>query len=137
MTISAVTLPPPNIGGASSSTTIDKDAPSLSTSPKNETTPPLINSKNVEQPPNEEVADFQQPHINTRRWTNDHLLVIIIGNPSKPVSTRCQHATDALWCYFHAFLVKEEPKNCKEAMKKSSWIKAMQEEINKFEPLEV
>ncbi|GKE98986.1 hypothetical protein Tco_0022337 [Tanacetum coccineum] len=63
---------------------------------------------------------FQQPQINTKRWTRDHPLVTIIGNPSKPFSTRRQLATDALWCYFHAFLVKEEPKNYKEAMIESS-----------------
>nr|GEV56662.1 integrase, catalytic region, zinc finger, CCHC-type, peptidase aspartic, catalytic [Tanacetum cinerariifolium] len=75
---------------------------------------------------------FQQPQINTKRWTWDHLLVTIIDNPSKPILTRHQLATDALWCYFHAFLVKEEPKNYKEAMIESSWIKAMQEKIHKF-----
>ncbi|GKC35680.1 retrovirus-related pol polyprotein from transposon TNT 1-94 [Tanacetum coccineum] len=46
-------------------------------------------------------------------------------------------STDALWCYFHAFLAKEEPKNYKEAMIESSWIEAMQEEIHKFDRLEV
>nr|GEZ55861.1 retrovirus-related Pol polyprotein from transposon TNT 1-94 [Tanacetum cinerariifolium] len=46
-------------------------------------------------------------------------------------------ATDALWCFFHAFLVKEEPKTYKEAMIESSWIEAMQEEIHEFEWLEV
>ncbi|GKD28826.1 hypothetical protein Tco_1239604 [Tanacetum coccineum] len=167
--ISAATLPPPDTAGASSSTSIDKDAPYPSTSPNNETTSSLINSTNVEEPNNEEDAEFdsdtftnpfaplvtssaesssrivdtsnmhtfQQPQINTKRWTKDHPLVTIIGNPSKPVSTRRQLATDALWCYFHTFLVKEEPKNYKEAMIESSWIEAMQEDIYKFERLEV
>ncbi|GJX78303.1 hypothetical protein Tco_0325114 [Tanacetum coccineum] len=62
---------------------------------------------------------FQQPHVNTERWTKDHPLVTIISNPPKPVSTRRQLATDALWCYFHAFLTKVESKNYKEAMKES------------------
>ncbi|GKB82983.1 retrovirus-related pol polyprotein from transposon TNT 1-94 [Tanacetum coccineum] len=80
---------------------------------------------------------FQQPLIYTKRWIKDHPSTTIIDDPSKPVSTRCQLSTDALWCYFHAFLAKEEPKNYKEAMEESFWIEAMQEEIHEFERLEV
>ncbi|GKC21105.1 retrovirus-related pol polyprotein from transposon TNT 1-94 [Tanacetum coccineum] len=80
---------------------------------------------------------FQQPQINTRRCTKDHLLVTIMGNPSNPVSTRSQLTTNALWCYFYAFLTKVEPKNYKEAMKESSWIEANQDEIHEFERLKV
>ncbi|GJU14945.1 retrovirus-related pol polyprotein from transposon TNT 1-94 [Tanacetum coccineum] len=64
------------------------------------------------------------------------MFTTIIGDLSKPISTRRQLSTDALWCYFHSLLAKEEPKNYKEAMIKSSWIKAMQEEIHEFERLE-
>ncbi|GKC53075.1 hypothetical protein Tco_1075820 [Tanacetum coccineum] len=78
---------------------------------------------------------FQQPQINTKRWKKDHPLVTIIDNPSKPVSIRRQLATDALGCYFHAFLTKVEPKNYKEAIKESSWIEVMQDEIHEFERL--
>ncbi|GJX26092.1 hypothetical protein Tco_0232388 [Tanacetum coccineum] len=48
-TISAATLLPPDIAGASSSTTIDQDAPSPSTLPNNETTASPIHSTNVEE----------------------------------------------------------------------------------------
>ncbi|GKA34634.1 retrovirus-related pol polyprotein from transposon TNT 1-94 [Tanacetum coccineum] len=78
---------------------------------------------------------FQQPQTYIRRWTKDHPLVTIIDNPSKPVSTRRQLTTDAIWCYFRAFLTKFEPKNYKEAMNESSWIEAMQEEIHEFKRL--
>ncbi|GJZ36180.1 integrase, catalytic region, zinc finger, CCHC-type containing protein [Tanacetum coccineum] len=165
--ISVETLPPPNIAEASSSSTsIDKDAPSTTTSPKNETLSPPINSTNVE--PNEEVAEFdsdtftnpfappetnltksssrivntsnmhtfQQPSIYTKRRTKDHLLVTIIGDLSKPISTRRQLSTDALWCYFHVLLAKEESKNYKEAMEESCWTEDMQEKIHEFEQLE-
>ncbi|GJW74273.1 retrovirus-related pol polyprotein from transposon TNT 1-94 [Tanacetum coccineum] len=56
--ISVATLPPPDTVGASSysSTSIDKDAPSPSTSPNNEATNSPLNSTNVE--PNEEAAEF-------------------------------------------------------------------------------
>ncbi|GJS13075.1 retrovirus-related pol polyprotein from transposon TNT 1-94 [Tanacetum coccineum] len=57
-TISVATLPPPDTAGASSSTTIDQDAPSPSTSPNNELTSPSINSTNVKEPNNEEEAEF-------------------------------------------------------------------------------
>ncbi|GKB21523.1 hypothetical protein Tco_0855446, partial [Tanacetum coccineum] len=61
----------------------------------------------------------------------------IIGNPSCSVSTRKQLQTDAMWCYFDAFLTSIEPKNFKQAMTKPSWIDAMQEEIHEFQRLEV
>ncbi|GJT51339.1 retrovirus-related pol polyprotein from transposon TNT 1-94 [Tanacetum coccineum] len=53
------------------------------------------------------------------------------------ISTRKQLQTDAMWCYFDAFLTSVEPKNFKEAMLESSWIEAMQEEIHEFKRLEV
>ncbi|GKA06999.1 retrovirus-related pol polyprotein from transposon TNT 1-94 [Tanacetum coccineum] len=57
--ISIVTLLPPDTAEASpSSTYIDKDAPSLSISPNNETKTSQINSINVEQPHNKEVVEF-------------------------------------------------------------------------------
>ncbi|GJY34511.1 retrovirus-related pol polyprotein from transposon TNT 1-94 [Tanacetum coccineum] len=80
---------------------------------------------------------FYQPQINTKRWTKDHPLITVIDDPSKPVSTRRQLATDAMWYYFLAFLTKVEPKNYKESMTESLWIKAMQEEIHEFERLNV
>nr|GEV20823.1 retrovirus-related Pol polyprotein from transposon TNT 1-94 [Tanacetum cinerariifolium] len=54
----AATLPPPDTAEAFSSSTIDQDAPSPSTSPKNETTPSPILSTNVKEPNEEEEAEF-------------------------------------------------------------------------------
>ncbi|GJW30661.1 retrovirus-related pol polyprotein from transposon TNT 1-94 [Tanacetum coccineum] len=71
------------------------------------------------------------------RWTKDHLIANVIGDPSRSVSTRKQLKTDAMWCYFDAFLTSVEPKNFKQAMTKPSWIDAMQEEIHEFQRLEV
>ncbi|GJU54168.1 retrovirus-related pol polyprotein from transposon TNT 1-94 [Tanacetum coccineum] len=59
------------------------------------------------------------------------------GDPSRSVSTRKQLETDAMWCYFDAFLTSVEPKNFKQAMTKPSWIDAMQEEIHEFKRLKV
>ncbi|GJX89429.1 retrovirus-related pol polyprotein from transposon TNT 1-94 [Tanacetum coccineum] len=56
--ISATTLPPPDTAEASSSTSINPDAPSPSNSPNNETTTSQINYTNVEKPNNAEVVEF-------------------------------------------------------------------------------
>ncbi|GKD34372.1 retrovirus-related pol polyprotein from transposon TNT 1-94, partial [Tanacetum coccineum] len=71
------------------------------------------------------------------RWTKDHLIANLIGDPSHSVSTRKQLKTDAMWCYFDAFLTSVEPKNFKQAMTEPSWIDGMQEEIHEFERLQV
>ncbi|GKD16654.1 retrovirus-related pol polyprotein from transposon TNT 1-94, partial [Tanacetum coccineum] len=71
------------------------------------------------------------------RWTKDHIIENVIGDPSRSVSTRKQPKTDAMWCYFDAFQTSIELKNFKQAMTEPSWINAMQEEIHKFERLQV
>ncbi|GJX24242.1 retrovirus-related pol polyprotein from transposon TNT 1-94 [Tanacetum coccineum] len=38
------------------------------------------------------------------KWTKNHLIANVIGDPSRSVSTRKQLQTDAIWCYFDAFL---------------------------------
>ncbi|GJU05849.1 retrovirus-related pol polyprotein from transposon TNT 1-94, partial [Tanacetum coccineum] len=70
-------------------------------------------------------------------WTKDHPIANVIGDPSCSVSIRKQLETDAMWCYFDAFLTLVESKNFKQAMTKPSWIDEMQEEIHEFERLEV
>ncbi|GKA28757.1 hypothetical protein Tco_0715002 [Tanacetum coccineum] len=44
----------------------------------------------------------------------------VIGDPSRSVSKRKQLETDAMWCYFDAFLTSVEPKNFKQAMTEPS-----------------
>ncbi|GJX92835.1 retrovirus-related pol polyprotein from transposon TNT 1-94 [Tanacetum coccineum] len=55
----------------------------------------------------------------------------------RPVSTRKQLETDAMWCFFNEFLTHVEPKTYKQALEHSCWIEAMQEEIHEFERLDV
>nr|GEW40345.1 retrovirus-related Pol polyprotein from transposon TNT 1-94 [Tanacetum cinerariifolium] len=107
--ISAATLLPLNTPGASSSssTSIDKDAPSQSTSPNNEATKSPLNSTNVET--NEYVVEFD----------NDKFT-----SPFAPLDTNSAESSSRI------------PKNYKESMEESCWIEAMQEEIYKFERLE-
>nr|GEW14829.1 hypothetical protein [Tanacetum cinerariifolium] len=74
-------------------------------------------------------------HHNSK-WTKDHPLQNIIGQLSRPVSTRLQLHEQALFCYYDAFLTSVEPKTYMEALTQSCWIEAMQEELNEFERLE-
>ncbi|GKA01720.1 retrovirus-related pol polyprotein from transposon TNT 1-94 [Tanacetum coccineum] len=70
------------------------------------------------------------------RWTKYYPIANVIGDPSCSVSIRKQLHTDAMWCYFDAFLTSVEPKNFKQAMTEPSWIDAIQEEIHEFQRLE-
>ncbi|GJR42093.1 gag-pol polyprotein [Tanacetum coccineum] len=80
---------------------------------------------------------FYQPHDSEYRWTKDHLLSQVHGNPSKPVQTRRQLATDPKMCMFVLTVSTTKPKTIKEAMADSRWIKAMQEELHQFNRLQV
>nr|GEX44594.1 hypothetical protein [Tanacetum cinerariifolium] len=82
------------------------------------------------------VIQIHTPFKHLGRWTKDHPIANVIGDSSRSVSTRKQLETNAMWCYFDAFLSSVEPKNFKQAMTDPSWINAMQEEIHKFERLE-
>ncbi|GJU77080.1 retrovirus-related pol polyprotein from transposon TNT 1-94, partial [Tanacetum coccineum] len=77
------------------------------------------------------------PFEHLGKWTENHPITNVIGDPSRSVSTRKQLQTDTMWCYFDAFLTSIEPKNFKQAMTEPSWIDAMQEEIHEFQRLEV
>ncbi|GJX24494.1 retrovirus-related pol polyprotein from transposon TNT 1-94 [Tanacetum coccineum] len=68
------------------------------------------------------------------KWTKDHPLQNIIGDPSRPVSTRLQLHKQAMFCYNDPFLTLVEPKMYKDALTQSCWIEAMQEELHEFEP---
>nr|GEY94386.1 hypothetical protein [Tanacetum cinerariifolium] len=70
------------------------------------------------------------------KWTKDYPLDNIIGQLSRPVSTRLKLHEQALFCYYDAFLTYVEPRTCKDALTQSCWIEAMQEELNEFERLE-
>ncbi|GJY04271.1 putative ribonuclease H-like domain-containing protein [Tanacetum coccineum] len=76
-----------------------------------------------------------QPHHHLGKWSNDHPLDNVIGNPSRPVSTKKQLTTDALWCLYNSVLSKVEPKNFKSAITEDCWFQAMQDEIHEFDRL--
>ncbi|GKC46631.1 retrovirus-related pol polyprotein from transposon TNT 1-94 [Tanacetum coccineum] len=58
-----------------------------------------------------EPNQVNQPPDHLRRWTKDHPLDNIVGNPSRLVSTRKQLASDALGAVSIWKLSKVEPKN--------------------------
>ncbi|GJU88376.1 retrovirus-related pol polyprotein from transposon TNT 1-94 [Tanacetum coccineum] len=80
---------------------------------------------------------FYQHHPSGQRWTKDHPLEQVIGNPSQSIRTRRQLETDGEMCMFTLTVSRTKPKNIKEAMADSAWIEAMQEELHQFDRLDV
>ncbi|GJX90989.1 retrovirus-related pol polyprotein from transposon TNT 1-94 [Tanacetum coccineum] len=128
-----IALEPVVSTGIPSSTTIDQDAPSSSTSQTTQETPPLVIPLCVE----EAGHDIEVAHMDNNPYVD-----LPIPEPSSEESstqtgsTRHQLQDEALLCYFNAFLSSVEPKSYKEALTKSYWIEAMLEELNEFECLE-
>ncbi|GJR80075.1 retrovirus-related pol polyprotein from transposon TNT 1-94 [Tanacetum coccineum] len=139
----ATALVPVDSTGIPSSTLVDQDAPSPSTSQTPQETQAPVLSFGVEEenhdievahmdndqyfsipipePSSEEsssqvvilnnVYSVNQPPEHISKWTKDHPIDNVIGDPSRP--------------------------SYKEALTESCWIEAMQEELNEFERLEV
>ncbi|GJX79404.1 retrovirus-related pol polyprotein from transposon TNT 1-94 [Tanacetum coccineum] len=105
------------------STSIDQDAPSTSIpSTKEQEHSPIISQGSL--------SNMRPSHTTFElvgRWTKHHPIENVIGDPSRSVSTKKQLKTDAMCCYFDAFLTSIEPKNFKQETIESSWIDAMQE----------
>nr|GFC41810.1 Gag-Pol polyprotein [Tanacetum cinerariifolium] len=80
---------------------------------------------------------FYQRYPSEHRWTKDHPLEKVIGNPSQSVRTRRQLESDAEMYMFALTVSRTEPKNIKEAMADSAWIESMQEELHQFDRLDV
>nr|GFB81071.1 Gag-Pol polyprotein [Tanacetum cinerariifolium] len=80
---------------------------------------------------------FYQHYPSEHRWTKDHPLEQVIGNPSQSVRTRRQLESDGEICMFALIVSRTEPKNIKEAMANSAWIELMQEELYQFDRLDV
>nr|GFA84815.1 hypothetical protein [Tanacetum cinerariifolium] len=79
---------------------------------------------------------FYQRYPSEQRWTKDHPLEQVIGNPLQSVRTRRQLESDAKMCMFALTVSRNEPKNIKEAMVNSTWIESMQEELHQFDRLD-
>nr|GFA21939.1 integrase, catalytic region, zinc finger, CCHC-type, peptidase aspartic, catalytic [Tanacetum cinerariifolium] len=79
---------------------------------------------------------FYQRHPSKHRWTKDHPLEQVIGNPSQSVRTRRQLESDGEMCMFAFTVSQTELKNIKEAMADFAWIESMQEELHQFDRLD-
>ncbi|GJS20320.1 retrovirus-related pol polyprotein from transposon TNT 1-94, partial [Tanacetum coccineum] len=78
-----------------------------------------------------------QPQSHDYRWTKNHPIEQVLGNPTNPVQTRQQLATDPEMCMFALTVSIVKPKDIKEAMADSGWIEAMQDELHQFDRLQV
>ncbi|GKF81611.1 hypothetical protein Tco_0240213 [Tanacetum coccineum] len=85
---------------------------------------------------NDDEHSFQ-PQSYDYRWTRDHPLEQVHGNPTMPVQTRRQLAIDPKMCMFALTVSIVEPKNIKEAMADSAWIEAIQDDLHQFDRLNV
>nr|GEV47813.1 retrovirus-related Pol polyprotein from transposon TNT 1-94 [Tanacetum cinerariifolium] len=75
------------------------------------------------------VHTFYQPYPHEKKWTKDHPLHKIIGDPKSSVRTRGQLANS---CLFSCSLSSIEPTNVAEALRDVDWVSAMQEELDQF-----
>ncbi|GKA83443.1 hypothetical protein Tco_0805038, partial [Tanacetum coccineum] len=80
------------------------------------------------------VHTFYQPYPHDKKWTMDHPLHKIIGDPKSSVRTRGQIENS---CLFSCLLSSIEPANVAEALKDADWVSAMQEELDQFARLKV
>nr|GEV12617.1 cysteine-rich receptor-like protein kinase [Tanacetum cinerariifolium] len=80
------------------------------------------------------VQTYYQPYPHEKKWTKDHPLHKIIGDPKSSVRTRGQLANS---CLFSCLLSFIEPANVAEALRDADWVSAMQEELDQFARLKV
>ncbi|KAJ9567082.1 hypothetical protein OSB04_003048 [Centaurea solstitialis] len=69
---------------------------------------------------------YQPPAL---RWTKDHPIDQVLGNPSSGIKTRRQ--SDNI-CLYVNFISENEPKEIDDALRDPAWVSAMQEELAEF-----
>nr|GEV32888.1 retrovirus-related Pol polyprotein from transposon TNT 1-94 [Tanacetum cinerariifolium] len=83
-----------------------------------------------------ESTQVVHPHTYLEKWSKDHPLDNVVGNPSRLVSTIKQLATYALWFLYNFVLSKVKQKNVKTAIDEACWFEDTQEEIHEFDRLQ-
>nr|GEY07090.1 retrovirus-related Pol polyprotein from transposon TNT 1-94 [Tanacetum cinerariifolium] len=81
-----------------------------------------------------DIHTYYQPYTHDTKWTKDHPLHKIIGDPKLSVHTRGQLANS---CLFACLLSSIEPANVAEALKDADWVIAMQAKLDQFARLKV
>ncbi|KAJ9546418.1 hypothetical protein OSB04_018961 [Centaurea solstitialis] len=69
---------------------------------------------------------YQPPAL---RWTKDHPIDKVLGNPSSGVKTRRKSGNI---CLYVNFISENEPKEIDDALRDPAWVSAMQEELAEF-----
>ncbi|KAJ9542728.1 hypothetical protein OSB04_029234 [Centaurea solstitialis] len=69
---------------------------------------------------------YQPPAL---RWTKDHPIDQVLGNPSSGVKTRRQSGNV---CLYVNFISENEPKEIDDALRDPAWVSAIQEELAEF-----
>ncbi|KAJ9545195.1 hypothetical protein OSB04_024902 [Centaurea solstitialis] len=69
---------------------------------------------------------YQPPAL---RWTKDHPIDQVLGNPSSGIKTRRQSGNV---CLYVNFISENEPKEIDDALHDPAWVSAMQEELAEF-----
>nr|GFA08406.1 hypothetical protein [Tanacetum cinerariifolium] len=75
------------------------------------------------------VHTFYQPYPHEKKWTKDHPLHKIVGDPKSSVHTRGQLANS---CLFSCLLSSIEPANVAEALRDVDWVSAMKDELDQL-----
>ncbi|GJV18351.1 retrovirus-related pol polyprotein from transposon TNT 1-94 [Tanacetum coccineum] len=70
------------------------------------------------------MHEFYQQHRLTDKWTKNHPIEQVIGDPSKPVMTRSRLHTNDEICMYALTVSTTEPTNIKESMLDHSWTNA-------------
>ncbi|GKA85186.1 integrase, catalytic region, zinc finger, CCHC-type containing protein [Tanacetum coccineum] len=132
----ANTLDNDNTSSSSSIVVEEDEAPQIvSYAPPTPVFEEAESSSTYQDPSN--MHKFHQKHRSNDKWTKNHPIKQVTGDPLKPVMTRNQLQTDVEVCMYALTVSIIEPKNIKDAMLDASWIKSMQDELNQFKRLDV
>nr|GEU31953.1 hypothetical protein [Tanacetum cinerariifolium] len=77
-----------------------------------------------------------QSSMKTMKWTKNHPIKEVIGDPSKPVTIRSKLHTDVEMCTHELAVSTTKPTNIKEDTLDHNWIKSMRDELNQFKRLD-
>nr|GFB37670.1 hypothetical protein [Tanacetum cinerariifolium] len=126
--------------GSPSSTTVEQDAPSTS----NSTTPTETQSSIIPQDVGDDNLDIEVAYMGSDPLFGIPIPEVNFEQSTTPVSPQVIVQTNhplphhnSKWTKDHPLNNIIEPKTYKKALTQSSWIEAMQEELNEFERLEI
>ncbi|KAJ9557555.1 hypothetical protein OSB04_012169 [Centaurea solstitialis] len=126
---SQITIPPVINATPITQYTPEPDLPSTSEDPSqttvNDPAPDLLPDPSL----NEASTSGQMYQPPALRWTKDHPIDQVLGNPSSGVKTRRQSGNV---CLYVNFISENEPKEIDDALHDPAWVSAMQEELAEF-----